>query len=240
MSIIIAEDIRQSATIPCDFCDEFFGGRRNTFATRYAGQLSNRIVFTTPNFRVIPSMGQIVEGYLLVVPIRHFGTLADMADELIQELEAHRDRVREVLVATYGPCIFFEHGARSESSGGCGIYHAHLHAVPLGKEREPITVLKDSFNYKKLESITDIAGEANGTDSYLYYEDLHSNKYIFDVERLPSQYLRKLVAEAVGKEQWDWRKYGREEALLSTVARLARAFGTKTRSLQRHSVRSLR
>lgn len=213
------------AGLTCHFCNEFSGGTDNAFAARYGGAPSSRTVLATPNFKIFPTLGQITEGYLLVAPFDHYGALADMPPALIQELAELNTRVRAALSGTYGPCIFFEHGARSENSGGCGIYHAHLHAVPFIEDTEPVSVLRERFGYKTLRSITDIASEANRADSYLYYEDLHSNRYIFEVEYLPSQYMRRLLAEVVGKGEWDWRKYGREEALLSTVRRLSQALG---------------
>jgi diadenosine tetraphosphate (Ap4A) HIT family hydrolase len=209
----------------CDFCDEFSGGHNNAFSRRYGSDPRGRTVFETQNFKVLPSLGQIVEGHVLVVPVRHYTALADMPSPLTEEVADLADHVRIALSANYGSCLLFEHGSRGVCSGGCGIYHAHLHAVPLREESEPVSLLKERFGYRKLGSIGDIASESNGTDSYLYYEDLHSNRYIFDVEYLPSQYMRRLMAEALGKDEWDWRKCGREEALLSTITRLSQAFG---------------
>jgi diadenosine tetraphosphate (Ap4A) HIT family hydrolase len=216
----------------CDFCDEFSGGASNAFGRLYADTIRDRTLLATREFRIIPSLGQIVEGYLLVVATKHYQALADMPPELGEELVELNGRVRGALSDAYGPCIFFEHGARSENSGGCGIYHAHLHAVPLREGRDPIALLKERFSLKKLRSIREIAGEANGADSYLYYEDLHSNRYIFDVEYLPSQYMRRLLAEATGNDEWDWRECGWEEAVVSTIARLAKAFSTSEANAQ--------
>src|SRR5207253_952486 len=64
-----------SASVACDFCDEFAGGLRNAFAKLYGDLIQARTLVATKEFRVIPSLGQIVEGYLLVVPAKHYATL---------------------------------------------------------------------------------------------------------------------------------------------------------------------
>jgi len=211
--------------LPCDFCDEFSGGRNNAFYSRYGSDLRNRTIFYTQNFKVLPSLGQIVEGHVLIVPVRHYTALADMPRGPVEEMSGLAHRVRVALSINYGPCLLFEHGSRGDNSGGCGIYHAHLHAVPAVGSRDPICALKGMFRHQRLEGITEVGTKARGLKPYLYYEDTNSNSYLFEVDYLPSQYMRKLLVEMMGEGEWDWRKCGREEALLSTIARLSQAFG---------------
>jgi hypothetical protein len=148
-----------------------------------------------------------------------------MPRALVEETADLADRARVALSSRYGSCLLFEHGSRGDCSGGCGIYHAHLHAVPTKDAKDLVAALKETFRHKNLESIVEIGTKANRFKSYLYYEDVNSRRYLFEVDCLPSQYMRKLLVEAIGEGEWDWRKYGREEALLSTMARLSQAFG---------------
>jgi len=91
----------------CDFCDEFSGGLENSFAARYQNTAPSRVILSTANFRVIPSLGQIIEGYLLIVPVSHYTAVSDMPTELTGELSELCSYVRTVLVKVYGPCVFF-------------------------------------------------------------------------------------------------------------------------------------
>lgn len=207
----------------CDFCDEFSNGKENAFARIYEHDLSSRVLFRSENFSVIPSLGQIVEGYLLVVPIRHYTALADMPTQLVAELSELCAQVRIGLAKAYGPCLFFEHGVRGKGAGGCGIEHAHLHAVPFTPSNEPIEKLKERHSFKLIDCVTEINQEVPSS-SYLYYEDLSGRRYIFDTNFLPSQYARQLLAESIGIDLWDWRKYGREQSLISSLARLSESF----------------
>lgn len=205
----------------CDFCDEFSGGRENAFARIYSHDQMSRILFHSENFVVFPSLGQIVEGYLLLAPTSHWKALADMPDPIFHEFAALCKSVRGILEGEYGSCIFFEHGTRRADSGGCGIYHAHLHAVPFPDSSEPSHALRSKFPYKELADPKEMKKQTEGLSAYLYYENSQARPYVFDVGILPSQYMRRLLAQALGKNAWDWRAAGEEEALLATLSRLS-------------------
>jgi diadenosine tetraphosphate (Ap4A) HIT family hydrolase len=208
----------------CEFCNEFSGGTSNSFARRFKGQPKTRVLAATRNFRIVPTLGQIVEGYLLVVPSEHYRALADMPSVMLQELAGLTAGLRTRLLTAYGPCVFFEHGTRSDRSGGCGVYHAHLHAVPVTQGTDLVADLKRRFALRPILGIERIGETIDRTDSYLYYRDLESNDYACRVDHLPSQYIRRLLAETLGKSDWDWRAYGREAALVSTITRLKPGF----------------
>lgn len=221
----------QIATEKCDFCNEFTGGLENSFTARYSGELRSRIIARTQNFNVLPSLGQIVEGYLLIVPVKHYTALADLPTQLVQELSQLCGRVRRALSVTYGPALLFEHGVRAGQSGGCGIDHAHLHAVPFATAREPIEELKHRHSFKVIGGLSGVNGEVPQGSSYLYYENLSEQPCVFDVDFMPSQYVRKLLAQSLGIDLWDWREYGREKALASSIARLSEFFSDDLASI---------
>jgi diadenosine tetraphosphate (Ap4A) HIT family hydrolase len=71
----------------CEFCDEFSGGTHNSFADRFHEGRVDRTVLETKSLRVVPTLGQIVQGYLLIVPRHHCCALADLPVELLREIE---------------------------------------------------------------------------------------------------------------------------------------------------------
>ena len=202
----------------CQFCDEFAGGNANSFVAHYANDVASRTILEEDDFRVLPSLGQIVPGYLLLVPNRHHRAFADMSLEELKVAEALKTSVTSQIRSAYGDPLFFEHGARSSDSGGCGISHAHLHVVPFPNEKDPVEVLTRSFPLDELSSLLDLKHIQPGR-SYLYYESVRGDKYALYPPFIPSQYIRRLLADALGAEAWDWRKFGREERLLTTLAR---------------------
>jgi len=170
-------------------------------------------------FRIVPTLGQVVAGHLLIVPLRHFCALADLPNLQIEELDYLCRRVRLVLTDAYRKCVFFEHGVRGSGSGGCGIDHAHLHAVPVAADGVS-NILMREFSGCAIHNLGDIKEAVKQDSSYLFFEDSSASRYVFPVKELPSQYMRKLVAESIGKRDWDWRKCGQEPELLSTLERL--------------------
>jgi diadenosine tetraphosphate (Ap4A) HIT family hydrolase len=204
----------------CEFCDEFAGGAANSFAAYYAQELESRKIFEQDDFRVLPSLGQIMPGYLLVVPTRHFRAFADLTHEQLKAAEALKTSLTGKLRSIYGDCLLFEHGVRTSGSGGCGISHAHLHLVPFPDEKDPVEELIRAFPFEEVSNLVEL-GRVQPGRSYLYYESVHSKKYVFYPPFIPSQYVRRLLAEALGVGAWDWRQCGREERLLKTLSQVS-------------------
>ena len=224
----------------CEFCDEFSGGVNNGFYARYQDCPETRFVHSTENFCVFPSVGQLVDGYLLVVPKDHYGTFDELPTQLVAELADTSERVRAVLSKIYGPCISYEHGARGPLNGGCGIYHAHLHVVPLTKVTDPIHALKLRFPHVELTHMNEMSKRGAGLSSYLFYQDSKARLYLFDTGPLPSQYMRKLLADSLGIQDWDWRSAGREERLLATIRQLSKQFSDTKESALTSDTNALR
>jgi diadenosine tetraphosphate (Ap4A) HIT family hydrolase len=199
----------------CEFCDEFSGGTRNAFVDRYQDDAGDRTIFETKGFKVVPSLGQFVQGYLLMIPKEHRCALADLPAESLRELEQLKTALIGALRSKYGGYVLFEHGARTENSGGCGISHAHLHAVPLPVEQDPLEALRASFRHQEISRISEIRNIPPEC-SYLYYEDVRGGCHVFYPAFLPSQFMRRLIAERLGLERWDWRSSGREDSVLAT------------------------
>jgi diadenosine tetraphosphate (Ap4A) HIT family hydrolase len=208
-------------SIQCDFCNEFSGSSENSFARIYGTRPDTRILFRSSEFAVVPSLGQIVEGYLLILPTKHFRALGDLPDPLVKELASICVSVGRTLNDQYGPYILFEHGTRSEGVGGCGIYHAHLHATPLAGISDPADDLKLNFPCTELAHLSEINERSANLSSYLFYQDSSARLYVFDTGPLPSQYMRKLLCDALGDKDWNWRSAGIEERLRSTIRRLS-------------------
>ncbi len=206
-------------SLACDFCDEFSGGHQNAYAKRYGPNAANRELLSDGTFRVLPTLGQLVEGHLLIAPSFHVTSMGDLIPEESSRLEVVCESVRLALQQVYGRVLFFEHGIRSAGSGGCGIEHAHMHALPVIANGVLETLIRE-FGGCAIHALADIGETVRQESSYLFFEDSSSTRYVFPVERIPSQYMRKLVADSIGKSDWDWRRCGQEPELFSTLERL--------------------
>jgi len=116
--------------MPCEFCDEFRNPFNSRFAQIYAPLVKNRVVAQRGNLVAMPTIGQLFPGSLLVMPMTHVETMALLPESALLDLSTFITDL-EMVIGQNGPVIAFEHGARCITSGGCGVYHAHLHLVAV-------------------------------------------------------------------------------------------------------------
>ena len=203
----------------CEFCMELGGRPGARFAGIYP-QLRSRVVAREGGLVALPTLGQLFPGSLLLMPEQHYETcanlprpLADRMSELVSRLSATSRR--------FGQPAFFEHGARHDTGGSCGIYHAHLHLVPLPGRLAP----GDLFP-AHLSVATDLRSalrSLRGCSQYLLAGNEHGVAYahVADMATQPgSQYFRRLLAERFGSTRpWDWRAFKTPEPdVLTTLA----------------------
>lgn len=199
----------------CPYCDEFEKGSK----------YGNKILYESNNFVVFPSLGQIVEGYLLIAPKKHLIATGEIPTELYPELNSVYQKVKKVLSDVYESPLFFEHGPISQNKrGGCCIEHAHFHAVPV-----KVDILEDlakHFKYKGIKTFSGIRKQFKKGVPYFYYESNLGKRYLFEIpEIVPSQYIRKIIAYKIGKpERWDWRICLGLDELSKTIKKLKDKF----------------
>lgn len=205
----------------CEFCDELQGLNPSRFAQLYKEMVSSRIVAESKHFVALPTMGQLFTGSMLVIPVSHEETCASLPksrrDELLQFVtEISRS------MAQFGHPIIFEHGAMACSGGGCGIYHAHMHIVPLPEIIDPEILLPDQN--AKVGSFYRALCDLGNSESYLLVSNDRSTVYV-DLEstdkEYPSQHIRRVIVERYDLEKsWDWRTYTKiEPEIISTISR---------------------
>ena len=61
--------------------------------------------------------------------------------------------------------------------------------------------------------------------SYLFFESQKQNMHIFEVKRLHSQFMRRIVARKAGKEnEWNWRESKFTGNIAETIAEIKGEF----------------
>src|SRR5688572_7165034 len=110
----------------CEFCTELTQDPNSRFKRLYSTQLPSRIIKRSDGFVVLPTLGQLFKGSLLVLPEEHVETFSSLSTEMLARLP---DLLSELEVSTtrLGMPLIFEHGAKCFTGSGCGIYHAHMH-----------------------------------------------------------------------------------------------------------------
>ena len=188
----------------------------------------NRPLYETSNFFVLPSLGSLVAGWLLIVPKKHFLCMGALSPELRQELDDLKQRVGAVLRRQYGPASVFEHGpSRTNHSIGCSVDHAHLHLVPI-----PFDLVDAARLYMPVDAewaaatlVDCCAAFANGND-YLYLEQPIGSGLIAVHSNFGSQIFRKAIAGRLGKSgRFNWREYPEVDVIARTVSDFALSRG---------------
>lgn len=206
-------------TAKCPFCSK---------SARVAIEAERRpwdcILFESPNFIVFPSMGAIVEGWLLIAPREHYLCMASLDGSLWEELNLLREFVSLALRDCFGSLVLFEHGpARASQAVGCGVDHAHFHIVPTDCDLIDSlrSVFPDPLEWKLARGVQDAATLHMGRAPYLYVEQPLGRGFLTSHPKLGSQLFRKVVAAHVGRHRfYDWRRFPEEENVRSTVQKI--------------------
>ena len=144
----------------CEFCLELSDAPDTRFRSIYRGR-RDRIVVRINRIAVMPTLGQLFMGSLLVLPEFHCETAADLPPDdrrdLLDVVDLMKDKVQKV-----GFPLVVEHGVRQGSGTGCGIYHAHIHVIPLPEHlpfrelladaAKPTSSLNEALSYRRRQA----------------------------------------------------------------------------------------
>ncbi|MDX6584617.1 MAG: hypothetical protein QOI10_3801 [Solirubrobacterales bacterium] len=216
--------MRDSYDSLCGFCREFAGLDGTPFSTRYDGVLASREVWRgAACCRVLPSIGQLSPGHLLVLPEHHITAFGQLRAEDRREAECAIESLRRFMISQFGPVVLFEHGSNATSaSGGCGVLHAHLHLVPTRVQIRNRPLPEANWVRVGAQWIDRLADFTDTGQSYVYFRDGLGAARAASVANLPSQLVRRWLATEIGTDAWDWRSAEREPHLIDLVQELRR------------------
>ena len=214
----------------CCICSQIHGDASNDLLTQLLGDESyvRRIPFESESFAVIPSVGPLVLGHVLLCPKAHVKSFSQIPLILEHEFVGMKKRLSAILAQTYRQSIhYFEHGsAKKAQQPVCTVEHAHLHFVPTNAE--VWSIIKDEFEWSKVSNLSDLSILV-GDHEYLWYESPDGFSFVAQgIEgTFESQYLRKIFAKALGLEEiWNWREFPRVLTLSDTYSTIQRALSS--------------
>lgn len=193
----------------CEFCKEIKDFNSSRVGSIYERSISSRIIRQNEHFIVLPTIGQIVPKSLLLLPKKHYETFAQIETDILREGIAMLDEIENKLFT--GGNILFEHGAKKCTSASCGVYHAHIHIVPIEGE----------INFEDLvgtnailsPSIEHAFNDLKKEDNYIFFKNTNNRVYYNTIKQgnpdlFKSQYFRRwLSANFFPEKEWDWKKY---------------------------------
>ena len=208
---------------PCIFCQmaKYKGFSNLEKYNQFVEKPVDCIIYESPSFYVVPELGALKQGFLMIVPKEHILSVAQFPEELMPEyLEVCKD-VEEILLKAFkGKSVaFMEHGSgpSGKTSHKKSIVHAHTHVVVDFELKEKYQRM---VQMKKCENISD----ASDVHYFSYQQSTDGQLMIaMDPEvYVQRQFPRQVMAEELGlaPDQYNWRWYEIDEITDATLFHL--------------------
>lgn len=220
----------------CTFCAELAGQTQNSNYFRLAGPTAkSRIVWQNAEFALMPSLGSLVEGHLLLIPTQHAFSFANLPRTVLANAKSLIASVTQFFCENDQQSLVFEHGAvvlsgcdyeRRMKRAICGACtdHAHIHILPsvsAGMVVSKLEKMRIQMSRKPLESLCGLREQVNPACPYILIGGSDMGSWlIFVLEYVPSQFMRKLVSSSMGLTEWDWRQFPRINLVQKTIQKI--------------------
>lgn len=211
----------------CVFCDQFDTSKGTELFYELFPKLvgEKQVLEETSRHVLLPDIGPLTQDHLLVVSKKHVPSFASLPVDCHSDYQSLVSSVM-LKMSNLHPKeepLTFEHGVGAVNGkfircGGCGrTDHAHLHVLPVSKDRHRDLInnlslhikselkfeehsLTDPFNPDELGSV--VAGRP-----YLMIGNRQEGKaYIQnDTDEIPSQYIRTFLGGYLGIAEHNWK-----------------------------------
>ena len=181
-------------------------------ATGGASPLSHNLrLLETDRFIVLPSIGPLIPGHVMVVSKHHCHSLASMGEDAIREYESLAADLRTAPLLRGASPLEAEHGSTVDDKAGACVIHTHVHWLPgMGQ-------FWDEFNQRLSprpeRSFLELA---KNPGSYIFAR-AGEKQAIFQARGLPSQTIRRILCDVIDREDTDWRQALRPDWVEETV-----------------------
>ena len=182
-------------------------------------------LFDHDDFAVVPSLGALVPGWLLVVPRVPAINFAELGQSARSALEQLLVDVRARLMMPNHTIYEFEHGSGHFGSAmGCGLDQAHLHIVPLNFDLVSAALAfgDSEISWSEIEDRDDPWKSLPSKCEYILVRGA-SKTILGSVRRPTSQWVRRVIAATIGLEnEWDYKKFSGAENVMRTQIMVAK------------------
>jgi ATP adenylyltransferase len=204
----------------------------------------NSLLCESRNFMVMPTLGPLVEGWLLIISREHHLCMGAMPETVYGELEEIIGEVGGVVADQYVPPTIFEHGPSVHGEGiGCGIDHAHVHVVPLHFSLGD--ALRRSAEFRELdwkiarEGFLDCQRLSRARKPYVFVKEPQGSATYCTMPSLPCQAVRRVIAREVGLEgEYDYNRYSHIAYVRRTLERIEKHLDRRSPRAEREWLES--
>lgn len=193
----------------CNICNEINNDSINEDGNELHNLIRSgeTILWKNKYFTIIPSVGPLNHGHVMIIPNRHIISYHFLSLEERNSLSQIKRVLRKYNQMKFNTNTeFFEHGTGTDNNycGSC-ISHAHLHSIPVNYS---IKQFLNKLNMWKINKDTLYDSNIDVKNGYLLVQDIYYNYWFNNIDIFPSQILRKYYSMyLVENKQWDWRIY---------------------------------
>jgi hypothetical protein len=167
---------------------------------------------SSERFIIVPALGPLVKGHVLVVSRVHLPSLAAMGSKAIEEFGEVGEQVRASYASLGSNLLEAEHGATLVDTGGSCITHAHINLIPECGHLHDIL----SGILPRLDVPPPFTNLSYVELPYILMK--RGNSFvIYDATQVPSQLIRRMVCRHLGREDWDWAAFPRHNLVSDTI-----------------------
>ncbi len=185
----------------CPFCKDtrFNNNRLVNLPTE------DSILFENDTIYVQVDISPLCLGHILIITNKHYLNFFETSNEIKKDVIKLKENIKKVYKEVYNSdVLFFEHGSAKPGYAGASIDHAHLHCIPYKFDIKK--ALNDTLGNSIECDILSSSCQFNNKFSYIYLESSQDSKILYKVEKLPSQFLRRLVSEKLGNHNYLWQE----------------------------------
>jgi len=174
----------------------------------------NTHLLESSSFVVLPAVGSLHAGHVLVVSREHYPNLGSMPRAAIREYVSLVDGVQARLGGRLGGWLEAEHGATDGGdTGGACITHVHVNLIP--NHSQLVDMFRAQLAQKPVRhDLQDLSGEL--APYILLRTD--SDVRLHEAVGVPSQLIRRRICQLNGREDWDWGAFPQLDVVESTIA----------------------
>ena len=192
-------------------------------------QKNERTVYRSENFFVIPTLGQFITGYLLIIPYQHIMSNGELSREHLEEFQIVLSDIEYIIKLAYPDAkgiLVWENGSGTSGKGKAkdSLVHSHVHVAPSGLTADEIKDMA-GFHFDEL-GIMDLPNFKE--HSYLLMRCPDKERWLINNDPkvyIPRQYVRQLIAEEynIPGDAWNWRTHPFEEKMHETIRDISSA-----------------
>lgn len=161
------------------------------------------ILWEGKHLRLIPTVGPLVRGHVMIVPKSHsLGSLSE-PDDVQTEIGSLLRHLAKICENIGEPPLFGEHGEGTQPGRPC-IAHTHVHILP------GLSHLVERLAARLPPMLDEMPA------SYIIYGRVGLEMRC-DATGRRSQYFRKSIADAIGLDTWDYAAFPNSVVLEETI-----------------------